>query len=77
MEGYKATRPFFHDKQFYRGDDVDLGDYVNRELEKLGLVRFVFRPKIIMRPEIVTAKKEEKKNKPKAKRNVRKSKENF
>jgi len=61
MQGFKVVRSFFHDKMWNQGDDIDLGESVNKELEKLGLIRYVFRPDIII-------------PKPKKKKNVRKSK---
>ena len=70
MEGYKVVRSFYHDKMWNQGEDIDLGQFVNKELEKLGLIRYVFRPNIIMpKPkEVVT---------PKKKKNVRKGKKNL
>lgn len=66
MKGFKAVKSFYHDsKQFYKGDIVDFGDYVNNELEKNGLIRWIDRPSVIMPKKVV---------KPKAKRNARKSK---
>ena len=69
MKGYKVTKSFYHGKQYYIGDEIDVGDFANKELEKRDLIRWVERPEIIM---------PKKKDKPKVKRkNVSKSKRNI
>ena len=68
MKGFIATRGFKHNKTHYKmGDIVDINPTVNKSLELKGLVRFYERPAIIMPKKKV--------QKPKPKKNVRKSKD--
>ena len=64
-KNYIVLKGFYHDgRQWYAGDKVNFGKHTNDILDSKGLIRFFKRPEIL----------EIKKSKPKAKKNVRKSK---
>lgn len=65
MKGFIALKAFKHGQHYKIGDKVDINDHVNKQLELKGLIRWVERPEIIMPKKKV--------QKPKKKRNVRKS----
>lgn len=69
MKGFIVLRPFKHGKHYTVGDKIDINPSVNKQLELKGLIRWVERPEIIMPKKKV--------QKPKAKRNVRKSKKDI
>ena len=70
MKGFIATKGFKHGGKHYKmGDVVDFNPTDNKRLELKGLVRWYERPEIIMPKKKI--------EKPKKKRNVRKSKEDF
>lgn len=74
MKGFIALRSFYHTKQFNKGDKVEgLNESDLKQLEKKGLIRWMERPKIIIRKKVVKPEVVEPEKKPSKKKYVRKS----
>ena len=81
MKGFIVVKGFKHGKQYHAGDSININDWVNKDLERRGLIRWVERPDIIIPKKefkelkkTIPITKEDVEVKPKAKKRVRKSK---
>lgn len=63
MKGFIALKAFKHTKHYKIGDKVDISDYVNKQLELKGLIKWVERPLIIMPKKHTKIKKDARKSK--------------
>ena len=78
MKGFIALKSFYHDKQYYKGDKVEVQEHLLKEWEERNMIRWIERPDIIMPKEVTENDIQEHLEaliiKPKQKKRVRKSK---